>query len=250
VTGLLVSAALLGLLGGMHCVAMCGGITAVLCSSLPPHARQNPLRQLPYALAYNFGRIGSYALAGLVAGGFGALTYELFSASVAQRVLRSVAALTMVGIGLYLAGLFRAFGALEGIGLPLWRRVEPFARKLLPVKTPKGALALGGLWGFLPCGMVYTALVMALGAGSAAKGSLVMLAFGLGTLPTLLTMSVLASAVARLSQLPWVRRGSGALVAAFGVFALVSLLGQSPAIGAKPTCCSGHTHAGSDTPSP
>ncbi len=112
----------------------------------------------------------------------------------------------MVGLGLYLAGAWQRFAVVERVGLPLWRRVEPLARRLVPVRDASTALALGALWGWMPCGLVYAALGLALNAGSAGGGALAMVAFGLGTLPMLMTMGALAARIAVFLRVRWVRR--------------------------------------------
>jgi sulfite exporter TauE/SafE len=226
----LVSAMVMGALGSVHCVAMCGGVVGVLCAGTPAAVRASPLRQLPYALGYNAGRILSYAAAGLVAGGAGALAGGAVPVHPAQFALRVVAGAMMLGVGLYLAGALRAFGALEKLGGPLWRRVQPLARRVLPVRSAAGALTLGLLWGWLPCGLVYGALVLALASGSASDGALTMVAFGAGTLPTLLAMSALASGLGRFSRRVVVRRAAGFLIAALGVFSIVTAVGPMTAM--------------------
>lgn len=220
-----VPALVMGILGGAHCVAMCGGVVSVLSAAQPQPARGSLLRQVPFVLAYNTGRIVSYTIAGLVAGGAGAAASAWFPLRSGQWILRLFAALTMLAVGLHLAGLFRSFRRLEELGVPLWRAMEPLARSLFPVRTPVHALALGTLWGWMPCGLVYSAVVLALGAGSARAGALTLLAFGLGTLPTLFTMGVLASGVAQLARRPWVRQWAGVLIATFGTMGLLSVLG-------------------------
>lgn len=220
-----IAALLMGLFGGVHCVAMCGGVVGVLCAGLPSKVRASPLRQLPYSLAYNAGRVGSYALGGLLAGAFGGLVSAAAPVHVVQLVLRVIAGAMMLGLGLQLAGILRMVGALERLGAPLWRRIEPLARRALPVRSPLGALVLGSLWGWLPCGMVYAAMALAMTSGSAARGALTMAAFGLGTLPTLLAMGALASGLARASRKRVVRQGAGLLIAAFGALSLLGTLG-------------------------
>jgi hypothetical protein len=133
-----------------------------------------------------------------------------------------VAGLFMVAMGLYIAGWWTGLGRLEQVGGLLWRRLEPFGRRLLPVRRPAQALALGALWGWLPCGLVYSALVWAVSSGGAAQGAALMLAFGLGTLPNLLLMGAAAGTVARLAQRPLVRQAAGGAVLLFGLWTLWS----------------------------
>jgi hypothetical protein len=142
----------------------------------------------------------------------------------AQRVLYGMAAVFMIALGLYLGGWWRGLALLERIGTPLWRRLEPLGRRLVPVRSPWQALGVGLVWAWIPCGLVYSTLIWAVSAGSAGRGALLMLAFGLGTLPNLLGISLLAGAAARLGDQPWIRRGAGVMVLGFGLYALWQLL--------------------------
>ena len=218
----LASAFVVGLLGGVHCVGMCGGIVAALTFGLPAERRQRVATMAPFLLAYNAGRIASYTLAGALMGGAGLLLARLAPVQTAQRALLVVAGLFMVAMGLYIAGWWTGLGRLERVGGLLWRRLEPFGRRLLPVRRPAQALALGALWGWLPCGLVYSALVWAVSSGGAAQGAALMLAFGLGTLPNLLLMGAAAGTVARLAQRPLVRQAAGGAVLLFGLWTLWS----------------------------
>jgi len=221
---LLASAFVVGLLGGVHCVGMCGGIVAALTFGLPAERRQRIADMLPFLLAYNAGRIASYTLAGALMGGAGSLLAQLMPVQVAQRALLVLAAVFMVAMGLYLAGWWVGLGRLERAGGVLWRRLEPYGRRLMPVRRPGQALALGLLWGWLPCGLVYSALVWAVSAGGAWQGAALMLAFGLGTLPNLLLMGAAAGSLARLTRQRWVRQAAGGAVLLFGLWTLWTAL--------------------------
>ncbi len=241
------SAFAMGLLGSTHCVVMCGGVVGLLSSGLvklEPNARRSEARRLRLALAYNAGRIGSYAVAGAVAGAFGALVDRVPLLHGAALGLRLAAGALMLGLGLYLAGALRGFAQLEKLGLPLWRRLEPLARRLLPVRSLSAALGLGALWGWMPCGLVYSALSVAIVTGSPLSGSLAMIAFGAGTLPTLMAMGVLATRVADATRRPWVRRTAGAAIVAFGVMHVAAASAQILSHDATThSCCAGH-HGG------
>ncbi len=241
---LLLSALAMGLFGSTHCVAMCGGVVGVLSGgtvALETSARASFARRTRLALAYNAGRIASYAIAGTVAGAFGALVDRVPFLHGAQLAMRLAAGLLMVGLGLYLAGLWRRFALIERLGVPVWKRVEPFARRLLPVRSLPSALALGALWGWMPCGLVYAALAVALGTSSPATGGAAMIAFGLGTLPMLLTMGALATRVVDAMRRPWIRQAAGAAILSFG---LLHVAAASAQIGSGPSaphaCCPGH----------
>jgi sulfite exporter TauE/SafE len=224
VRGSLVTAFLVGLLGGVHCVGMCGGIVGALTAGLPREVRSGLARIFPYQLAYNGGRIAGYTLAGTLMGALGVLIVQVVPLQQAQRVLYTVAAVFMIALGLYLGGWWRGLVAVERMGTPIWRWIEPMGRRLLPIDHPAKAIGLGIVWAWIPCGLVYSVLVWAVSAGSALDGSLLMLAFGLGTLPHLLAMGLLAGAAARLSGRPWVRQLAGALVMGFGLYALWQLI--------------------------
>jgi hypothetical protein len=137
-----------------------------------------------------------------------------------QRVLYAVGAVTMVALGLYLGGWWRGLVVVERAGGLLWRRLEPVGRHLLPIRSWVQAVGVGLVWAWLPCGLVYSVLILALGTGSPVQGALVMLAFGLGTLPNLLGIGLLAGAAARYMESAWLRRAAGLLVMGFGGFAL------------------------------
>ncbi len=206
------AAFLIGLTGGVHCFGMCGGIVGVLTFGAPASARWLRL------LAYNGGRILSYMSAGALAGSVGAWAAHLGSVRYAQLGLQLVAGLLMILLGLHLAGRSPMLSRLERAGGVVWRRIEPLGRRWLPVRTPAQALGIGLVWGWLPCGLVYSVLVWALSAGGAWNGALLLLCFGLGTLPMLLAMGALATTLAPFVRGPTLRLWAGALVIAFGIY--------------------------------
>lgn len=210
----LLTALLAGLLGGVHCVGMCGGIVAAF--SFRADGTQPPFR---LHLAYNLGRIFSYAMFGALAGALGA-SLKLATFLPAQTLLYVLAQVVMILLGLYLAGLNRWVLVFERAGGALWRVVQPLFRRLLPVRSLPQALLAGMAWGWLPCGLVYSVLMSALAAGSATSGAALMLAFGLGTLPNLLGMGLFARQLQPFMQRLWVRRAAGLMVAGFGVWGL------------------------------
>jgi len=215
-----ISAFVVGLLGGVHCVGMCGGIVGALTFGLPEQRRRRVGSMMPFQLAYNLGRIGSYVLAGAIMGALGMLLAQLMPVYYAQRVLLGLAGVFMILLGLYLSGWWMVLNRLEQAGAVIWRRLEPLGRRLLPVNTPARALVVGIIWGWIPCGLVYSMLVNAVAAGSARNGAALMLAFALGTLPNLLLMGMLAGAAARLSGSTQVRRIAGITVMLFGAYTL------------------------------
>lgn len=220
------AAFLVGLFGGVHCVGMCGGIVGALSLGLDPQRRRSPWRALPLLLAYNVGRIASYTAAGALVGGLGWYAAHLAGIRHAQMIFALAAALFMVALGLYLAGWWQGLARIERLGAALWRCIEPLGRSLLPVRNSGQALRLGALWGWLPCGLVYSVLVWALASGGVLHGALLMLAFGLGTLPNLLAMGVFAARLATFTRKPWVRVAAGLVVAGFGVLSLARVGGK------------------------
>lgn len=217
------AAFLVGLLGGVHCLGMCGGIVSALTFSLPP-AQRNGLQLMPLLLAYNGGRISSYVLAGALGGGLGAAFLSLAGVDALRYALQVVAAIFMITLGLYLGGFWMGVAKIENAGRVIWKRIEPFGRRFMPVDSPLKALPLGFIWGWLPCGLVYSVLIWTLSAGSIAKGALLMLAFGLGTLPNLLLMGAAAAKLSKSIRHPWVKRMAGLLVIALGCLLLGRLL--------------------------
>ncbi len=229
-----------GLLGGVHCLGMCGSIAGLLTAQLPkPSPRSssagggggkrlslertgfNDGARWPFHLAYNGGRLASYTVAGALAGAIGQAGLLWRDAVPVQHLLFALSSLMLVALGLYLAGIRNAVRHIEQAGGVLWRHVQPLTRSLLPVTTLPRALLLGALWGWLPCGLVYSVLVTALASGDMQGGALVMLAFGLGTLPNLLAIGLFWENAGQWARSSRVRRIAGLLVAGFGVYGLI-----------------------------
>ena len=212
---------LIGLLGGVHCAGMCGGIVSALTLQMPGQGTAVTPGWVIH-LTYNLGRISSYALAGAVMGTLGSLGLLLNNALPVQMTLYVAANLMMVALGLYLTGITGALAFTERAGQWLWRRVQPLTKRFLPVRGPAQAFPLGMLWGWLPCGLVYSVLAMALLTGSAERGALTLLAFGLGTLPNLMLAGLLLARFRGIVQGRALRLGSGVLVLGFGVWGLIN----------------------------
>ena len=250
---------LIGLLGSVHCVGMCGGIVGAFASapaaaprkrfpiavvsltrdggaaSQAPSSVQSTAQFAEFveggirALAYNAGRIGSYAIAGAIAGGSVSGAGTLTGLSGLQVGGDWLANLMLVALGLYLIGAWRGLAYLESAGQQVWRHIRPWMNHLMPLERWWKVMALGALWGWLPCGMVYGVLVTAMFSGSASSGAAVMLAFGLGTLPMLLTLGLFGQQLRRWSQRAGVRLAGGLLVLGFGVLGLTRAAGGLPA---------------------
>lgn len=205
-----------GLASGVHCVGMCGGIVGAM--SMGGKAGWG------MHLAYNSGRILSYVTAGAIAGALGAASLGLEGQLPARMTLYFIANLMLVALGLYLLGITGALAFTERAGQALWRRLQPLTRRFLPVRGIGQAFPLGLLWGWLPCGLVYSALATALAAGSASRGAATMLAFGLGTLPNLLLAGLLLARLNLFVRRPAVRTISGLLVLGFGIYGFFGLM--------------------------
>lgn len=241
------SAFLVGLLGSTHCLGMCGGIVSALTFGLDSGIRRSPFRLAPYLLAYNTGRITSYVIAGALAGALSAQLLSLVPPAQVRWAVKLLSSGFMIALGLYLAGWWPGLQQLERWGGVVWKRLEPLGRRLLPVNHPLKALAFGLVWGWLPCGMVYAALAWSLTAGSASQGAMLMLAFGLGTLPMLLAVGAAAEWLRDFVRQVWVRRMAGLLVLVFGVVTLVAPGGHDhhaalSSLNGQPAGHSSHSH--------
>jgi len=214
------SAFLIGLLGGVHCVGMCGGIVSAMTIGIA-NGREKPLSKIfPFHLAYNLGRITSYVFAGALMGGIGVMLASFLPVYVAQQALLAIAGIFMILLGLYLSGWWMLLSSVEQAGSVIWRRIEPFGRRLLPVMHIRQALMLGLLWGWLPCGLVYSVLIWSVGAGGVIEGALLMLFFALGTLPNLLAMGIVAGKILQFMKQPLVRKLAGITVMLIGFYNL------------------------------
>lgn len=197
-----------GLAGSPHCIGMCGGIVAALGTGAP---RWNLI------LGYNMGRILSYGLAGILAGLIGSFATNYMALG---PLLRSLAAVMLILMGLYLSGIWRVLTYLEKAGQVLWRHIQPYVVKIGPANSFARALPLGMLWGWLPCGLVYSALATAVASGSVVSGALAMLFFGLGTLPAMLAGGWFASQLGRITSAKPVRLGFAVLLIVMGGWTL------------------------------
>jgi sulfite exporter TauE/SafE len=213
------AAFLVALLGGGHCVGMCGGIVGALSGGLAPGMRSSRWRLLAALLAYNGGRIVSYCLAGLLLGLLGRQVgaLQVFGSFPVGRIVGGGG---MILFGFYLAGWWHALLVLEKAGARLWRHIEPLGRRFIPVQGSGEAFLLGLVWGWLPCGMVYAVLALALASGSVPYGGLLMLAFGLGTLPLMVGMGFALGTLTRALQGRILRTLAGVTVMLFGLYAL------------------------------
>ena len=206
-----------GLLGSTHCLGMCGAVV-VLLEAQKPAGRH--LDNIARRVLYNAGRLSFYAVLGALAGASGTMLTAVLGIDLALALLRILAALLVVGLGVSLMLRLPVLEFLERGGARLWRLLNPLLRHVLPISTPAKAIAAGFLWGALPCGLVYSAVAIAATSGSAGSGTLIMVAFWLGTLPALLVAGTSAQHLKRhLMQAP-ARRIAGAALIAIGMLAL------------------------------
>ncbi len=209
----LAAAFALGLFSSAHCVGMCGGIMGALSMAIPADAKA---RRWWILLCYNLGRIASYGLIGLLAG---AMANELAQLGAASW-LRWIAGLLLIAMGLYLADWWRGLTYLETVGRYLWAYIQPLGKRLMPVDSASKATLLGLVWGWLPCGLVYSALAYAMAQGQAANAGLVMLAFGLGTLPSVLATGFAAQQLGKWLRKPQVRWPLAVAIILFGCWTI------------------------------
>ena len=214
------AALLAGAFGSAHCLGMCGGLAGLFAARLEPASLG---RRLRLAVLYNVGRLLGYALLGFLAAGIGHTFTGVIPALAGP--MRLAGGLLIVLIGLQLAFAWRPLAVLERGGARFWRQIAPVARGLVPITSTAKALALGALWGFLPCGLVYSALLVAASSGEALNGAGVMTAFGLGTLPAMLLTGLGAAQLQTFMSKTRTRRGAGLLVVTMGLITLWIPLG-------------------------
>jgi len=227
-----------GLLGSVHCGAMCGGIVGAL-SLTPPRTRAGVAvialrpaiadRASLHVAAYNLGRIASYMTAGALAGGVAQGATALTALPALPAGAYWLANAMLVALGLHLMNAWAGIAHIEKAGQLVWRHVRPQLARIGPPDTPGRMFAAGALWGWLPCAMVYSVLVTAMLSGSATSGALTMLAFGLGTLPMMLALGLFGARLRGWLRRPGVRTACGLLVLAFGVAGLLRAAGGLPA---------------------
>ncbi|MCE8020291.1 sulfite exporter TauE/SafE family protein [Halomonas sp. MCCC 1A11036] len=218
----LLAAFVFGLLGGAHCIGMCGGIMSALTFAVPPSMR-SPARLSGLLLGYNLGRIASYTLAGAVVASLGTVV----ALSPAARVgLQVFAAVMLILMALYIANWWKGLLKVEALGRHLWRYLEPIGKRLMPVVKIPQAIGLGAVWGWLPCGLVYSMLAWSLATADPLRGAALMGAFGLGTLPALLVTGFAARQLGNLIRHPATRTLAALVIIAFALWQLVALLPQ------------------------
>lgn len=216
---LLVSAVLMGLMGAGHCATMCGPITLALVTRQPERPRQ--------PLAAHFGRIGMYALLGATVAGVSATATTFLRNEVLQTAWLLLPNLLLLLSALYLMGFRQAYAPVENVGQRVWRQLGGARSWAAGRDGVAGDLLRGALWGMLPCGMIYSALGLAVLAAHPVDGALVMAAFGASTLPVLLALGMLSKGAVQQLQTARTRRWLGIallMLVAWNVYLLPSRL--------------------------
>jgi sulfite exporter TauE/SafE len=217
----LAAAFIAGVSGSMHCMVMCGGIASAFGMRARTLGGSAPLAFL-HASVYQLGRLSSYALAGILCGWFGGAVQGMMELVHLTLLLRVFAGLLLIALGLQLMLRWRLLQPLEKLGATVWRQVSPLTQY-----TGQGllqALALGALWGWLPCGLVYSMLLLGVLGGGALHGATIMLAFGLGTLPAMLSSSLLTAQLTRITAQKSLRFVAGLLLLLLGMWTMGSAL--------------------------
>jgi uncharacterized protein len=210
---LLAAAFASGLLGSAHCFGMCAGISGLFAVNAQVASLQT---QVSRAIAYNTGRVLSYALLGALVALLGNTTVVAIPQLAAP--IRLASGILIILVGVQLAFDWRLLQPLEKAGAHLWQRIAPAARGLIPVESLGQALGLGLIWGWLPCGLVYSVLLLAASTAAPVSGGLVMVAFGLGTMPAMVATGISASRLARFMS--GKRLGAGLLIILLGIATL------------------------------
>lgn len=205
----------IGLLGGSHCLMMCGGVVSAFSANIPNHHRFALRHKLPYIFSYNFGRILSYCIAGALI----AVSVKFFAlkSHLLLQLLKATAAVMLILLGLYLGRWFNGLVKIEAIGKFGWRYISPLAKRFIPFNHPIYALPFGMVWGWLPCGLVYSTLTWAAATADAKSGALIMLGFGLGTLPAMLAMGIFAQVLAKFLSHTIFRTLAAVLIIMYGI---------------------------------
>jgi sulfite exporter TauE/SafE len=231
------SAFVIGLLGSGHCIAMCGGITTMLTSALPnskyetnqqipvnnqniaEHKKQRQPSKLTLVLCYNLGRIASYSFIGAIVGFTGSIAAKNIGLPLSG--LRLFSAVFVILLGLYLGQWLMWLNRIEALGKSLWQYISPLASKAIPVDTSLKALGLGAIWGWLPCGLVYSTLTWSLASSNIINGASIMFFFGLGTLPALLTLSVGFTSIKNILVNSALRKMMALTLVCYGIYSFI-----------------------------
>jgi sulfite exporter TauE/SafE len=217
----LFAAFVIGVVSSVHCIGMCGGISALLgttCSNK---------KELPLVIAlYNLGRLTSYTVMGFLLGTIAYSLIELSQLNELFTLLRVLSGVILIMLGLYLSRVWFGIQRIESLGRHVWKSLSPIAQKLIPLQRSWYALPLGFLWGWLPCGLVYSMLTWSLASGNGIKGGLIMLSFGVGTLPSMVLMASSTTIMSKMAVAPIFRVVSGAMIVLYGGYILYGSIGM------------------------
>lgn len=211
---------MVGLMGSGHCFAMCGG----LASALGYSSGGSRLQQMGLLFIAQLGRLTSYAVIGALFGGSIALVQGLFEVKSLLMVLQALANFMLIAMGLYIAGWWFGLKRVEAITLPLWRKLQPIQQKFMPLKTSSDAFMVGVFWGWLPCGLVYSALVTSVSGSADYSAAIGMFAFGLGTLPSVWLVSTAGAGLKRLLNNHTARILMGIVLISYGIKQLIQII--------------------------
>jgi sulfite exporter TauE/SafE len=209
-----------GAAGSVHCLAMCGGLAAALGMRSPGPAS----KALRDAWLYHCGRLGGYGLAGALFGLLGATLLVTVNLPLLATVARTGAGVLLVLAALKILLGWNLLASIEHAGARYWKALQPIARRALQTSGVTRSLLVGLLWGWLPCGLVYSMLMFAGLSGDSAHGAGIMVAFGLGTMPTMLTSSAFAARLGTWIRQRGIRQLGGALLLLFGCWTVWSAL--------------------------
>jgi uncharacterized protein len=212
---LLSAAFLTGLLGSAHCLGMCAGISGLFAINTGVAALN---KQLPSALVYNIGRIVSYAVLGVIVASFGSVIVKASPALAGG--IRILSGIIIILVGLKVAFDLRLLNVIERMGASLWSKIAPAAQKLVPVTSLPRAFGLGLVWGWLPCGLVYSVLMIAATSADPAAGAFTMIAFGIGTMPAMVLTGLGAARVSEFMRRRSTRLGLGLLIIVLGLLTI------------------------------
>ncbi|MBF7072832.1 sulfite exporter TauE/SafE family protein [Glaciecola sp. MH2013] len=196
---------------------MCGGIASAFSFAIPKNSSAST-----YIIAYNLGRIASYTMAGAITGYLGSLASSAIY--IGLPILQAISIIFLVLLALYISDWYKGLSYLERLGSHIWRIISPLSKRFIPFRTPLSAVAYGAIWGWLPCGLVYSMLTWSLASESAVDGALFMLFFGFGTLPAVMATSLGASFLLPLLQHRKTRQIIAAFLLAFSLFLTYALI--------------------------
>lgn len=203
-----VSAFLIGVAGGVHCFGMCGGITIAMRAATP-----SSQSHILYAFSYHCGRIVSYTLAGAFTGLLGTLVRS--TNSIVPQILNALSIAMLILMALYIGQWYRGLVMLEKLGGYVWKKIQPWSSRFIPFHSPLSAFPYGMIWGWLPCGLVYSTLSWSLATDGWFEGAAIMLFFGLGTFPTMLAASLAMGSIQNFYRHPATKQTIALLLLAY-----------------------------------